>query len=199
MSITTYLFDFDDTLISTKIYAEIYEPILKMIQKKLNLTNEEINEKAIEGGFRKNNLGCWDSGDLCREWGLVEEYYRVLGKHIDVIPVLHDTVIELFKRIKSDKKRIGIVSNSMQRTIRLYLEKYYLLKYIDFIFSQEDAGCRKNDERFWKKLILKEKLIAKECLVIGDNPIDDVEVPKKLGFKTRLIKDKRDLAEIVIL
>lgn len=34
MSTTTYLFDFDDTLISTKIYSDIYEPILLMIQNR---------------------------------------------------------------------------------------------------------------------------------------------------------------------
>ncbi len=198
MSITTYLFDFDDTLISTKIYAEIYEPILEMIQKKLKLTREEIDGKAEGLEFKKNKFGWWDSGDLCRELGLVEGYYDVLEKHIDVVPVLHDTVIKLFKKIKSDQKRIGIVSNSMQRTIRLYLQKYDLLQYIDFVFSQDDAGCRKNDELFWKKIILKEKLIAGDCLMIGDNPIDDIEVPQRLGFKTRLIKDKKDLTEIVV-
>lgn len=199
MPITTYLFDFDDTLINTTIYANIYEPILLMIRKKLKLTRGEIDEKANEWGFKKNRFGRWDTGDLCRELGLVEDYYQILGKHIDVIPVLHDTVIELFKNIKSDKKRIGIVSNSMQRTIQLYLQKYDLLKYIDFVFSQDDAGYRKNDDQFWKKLILKEKLIVKECLVIGDNPVEDVEIPKRLGFKTRLIEDKEDLAKIVIL
>ncbi len=134
MSITTYLFDFDDTLISTKIYAEIYEPILLMIRKKLKLTSEEIDEKAIEWGFKKKKFDRWDTGDLCWELGLIEEYYDILGKHIDVIPVLHDTVIELFKTIKSKKKKIGIVSNSMQRTIKLYLEKYDLLKYVNFVF-----------------------------------------------------------------
>lgn len=193
MPITTYLFDFDDTLINTTIYAKIYEPILSMIKKKLKLTREEIDEKAEELGFKKNKFGRWDSGDLCREMGLVKEYYDILGKRIDVTPVLHDTVIELFKKVRSEKKRIGIVSNSMRRTIQLYLQKYDLLKYIEFVFSQDDAGCRKNDERFWKKLVSKEKLIVEECLVIGDDPVEDVEVPKKLGFKTRLIKDKEDL------
>ncbi len=198
MGTNTYLFDFDDTLISTKIYAEIYEPILSMIKKKLKLTNKEIDEKAEELGLKKNRFGRWDTGDLCRELGLVKDYYQILGKHIDVIAVLHDTVIELFKNIKSDKKRIGIVSNSMQRTIQLYLQKYDLSRYIDFVFSQDDAGYRKSDDQFWKKLILKEKLIVKECLVIGDNPVEDVEIPKKLGFKTRLIEDKEDLAKIVL-
>ncbi len=198
MGVNAYLFDFDDTLIKTTIYAKIYEPILSMIEKKRKLTREEIDEKAEELEFRRNKFGRWDTGDLCRELRLVEDYYHILGKHIDVIPVLHNTVIELFKKIKSDKKRIGIVSNSMQRTIYLYLRKYDLLKYIDFVFSQDDAGCRKNDERFWKKLILKEKLIVKECLVIGDNPVEDVEIPKKFGFKTRLIRDKEDLAKILI-
>ena len=197
MSTTTYLFDFDDTLISTKIYSDIYEPILLMIRNKLKLSIEEIDKKAPELGLKKNKFGRWDSGDLCRELGLTEEYYHILGKHIEVIPILHDKVIEVFEKITFEKKKIGIVSNSRRRTISLYLHKYELLKYIEFIFSQDDAGCRKNEEFFWKKLLAKEKLIAKDCLVIGNDPVDDIKVPQKFGFNTKLITDK-DLTKIFI-
>ena len=76
MTINTYLFDLDDTLISTKIYAEIYKPILKMVKKKL--TDKQLDQKAKELGLEKNKFDRWDTGDLCRELKLLEEYYIVL-------------------------------------------------------------------------------------------------------------------------
>ena len=126
MAIKVYLFDFDDTIISTKIYAELYQPLLKMIKSKLKLTDAQLNQKAESLGLTKNKFGRWDTGDLCRELNLLEEYYQVLEKQIKVMPVLHDTVINVFKKIKAKKRKIAVVSNSMHRTINTYLHKYNL-------------------------------------------------------------------------
>jgi len=72
----------------------------------------------------------------------------------------------------------------MKRTIMAYLKRYGLSEQVDFIFSYDDAGCRKNQLNYWNKLIKKEHLNPAECLMIGDNLLEDVERPKKLGFQT---------------
>ena len=195
MTIKTYLFDFDDTIINTKIYAEMYEPVLKMIKKKLNF--KDINAKAEELGLTKNKFGRWDTGDLCRELGVLEMYYQILEKHIKVVPVLHDTIITVFKKIKKQNKTIGIISNSMIRTITAYLNKYKLHEYLDFVFSSDDTESKKKEEIYWQKLIKKHKLKPKECLVIGDDPIQDEEVPNKFGFNTFIINDAKDLGKVI--
>lgn len=191
-----FLFDLDDTLIDTKIYAQLYEPILRLIVEKKKLTGESLDKKAAELGLTKNRYGRWDTGDLCRELGLLAEYYEELEKTIEIVPVLRDSVLDVFSKLREKKKKIGIVSNSMRRTIGLYLQKYDLLPDVNFVFSQDDAQCRKNDPVFWKKLIQKEKLIPKECLVVGDDPIDDGEIPESLGFRTFLIKSSESLREL---
>ena len=56
MAIKVYLFDFDDTIISTKIYAELYQPLLKMIKSKLKLTDSQLEQKAVALGLKKNKL-----------------------------------------------------------------------------------------------------------------------------------------------
>ena len=192
--ISTYLFDFDDTLIDTKIYAKLYRQLLEKIQKKLHITKAALDKNALACGLKKTKSGRWDTGDLCRELGLLDLYYGELEKQIQVSEVLHDNVEHILKSLKQRGKRIGIVSNSMRRTIELYLKKYRLTSHIDFIFSQDDAGCRKDTKEFWKKLIEKERLTPSECVVIGDHEIDDVETPKKLKFNTLLIKSPKDLS-----
>lgn len=196
-AIKIFLFDLDDTLIDSTIYAEIYSPILEMIKKKLNFNDEELSKKVKSLGLQKNKFGRWDTGDLCRELGLLKDYYLILEKNIKTKQVLRNEVIRLFKTIKSKKtQKIGIVSNSMKRTIGLYLNRYQLNVFVDFVFSAEDAGCRKNHIEFWKELIEKEKLDPKECLVIGDDEVDDVLIPKRAGFNTFLIHSAKDLEDI---
>ncbi len=196
MAIKVYLFDFDDTIISTKIYAELYQPLLKMIKSKLKLTDPQLNQKAEDLGLKKNKFGRWDTGDLCRELNLLEEYYQVLEKQIKVMPVLHDTVINVFKKIKAKKRKIAVVSNSMRRTVNAYLHKYNLEKYLDFTFMRDDAQCKKSDDTYWKTLIKKHKLNPKECLVIGDDPEQDGAIPEKFGFNTLIIKSPKDLEKV---
>ena len=81
----------------------------------------------------------------------------------------------------------------MTRTIKAYLNRYKLNDYIDFIFSIDDSGCKKRDEKYWKTLIEKKKLNPEECLVIGDDIIQDVKTPERVGFNTFLIKKPSDL------
>ncbi len=179
--ITTYLLDLDGTIIDTKIYATIYPTVLQLIEKKAGLKGAALDKKAKQLGLHQKER--WDSGDLCNGLGLLEEYYAILEKEVRKNSVLRPEIKELFHH----EKRTGIVSNSMRRTIELYVKRFQLQ--VDFIFSFEDAGCRKDHLEFWKKLIAKEKLIPKECLVIGDDMIEDGEVPRKLGFRTRLVEN----------
>mgnify|MGYP001576070778 CR=1 FL=1 len=194
--IKIYLFDLDDTLIDTRIYAQLYPVILSMIEKKKKMKSTELDQAAQSFGLKKNKYGRWDTGDLCRELNLLEEYYQVLEKQIKVMPVLHDTVISVFKKIKSKKKKIAVVSNSMHKTIQLYLKKSGLTKYIDFIFSSEDAGCLKDNDLYWKKLIETKGLNPRECLMIGDDELEDVQIPAKFGFKTFLLRNSKDLEKV---
>lgn len=197
MPITTYLFDFDDTIISTKIYATIYHPLLRRIKNKYKWTDTQLTHKAKELGLTKNKFGRWDTGDLCQELGLLEEYYQLLEQHIKVTTSLHDTVIDTFKKIKRKKKRIGIVSNSMIRTINAYLNKYKLHEYLDFVFSRDDAQCKKQEDAYWKILIKKKKLNPENCLIIGDDLEQDKIMPEKFGFRTLLLKKPEDWKKII--
>jgi len=181
MVITTYLFDLDGTIINHSIYARIYPKIIEMIKSKKKLTFFEINQKAQQLELKKSH-GRYDSGELCRKLGLTKEYYQILENNIKFSQP-NKKIIQLIKR-RSKKYRIGIVSNSMKRTINLYLNHYHLK--VNFIFSAEDAGCKKDNSNYWRKLIKKHKLKPKECVVIGDHILEDRIIPRKLRFKAKL-------------
>jgi HAD superfamily hydrolase (TIGR01549 family) len=184
-----FLFDLDDTLIDTSIYAKIYPLIVSEVCSKLNIDKEELFSKASSLGLKKNKHGNYDSGELCNKLDLLDLYYSVLEKAIAVNDVLFSEVREVFSTLEKKGSRIGIVSNSMLRTIKLYLDKYNLK--VDFIFSSDYTGCNKDCNEYWKKLIAAENLDPSDCLVIGDDYEEDVKVPSSLGFKTFHL-DSRD-------
>lgn len=193
--INTYLFDLDDTLISTSIYAEIYYPIIEIIKNKFNIDDEGLKNKAEELGLTLNKFNRWDTGDLCSKLGLLDEYYKVLENEIKVKTHLKNDIHELFNHLRKTNKKIGIVSNSMTRTIKAYLKRYNLDP--DFIFSKDDANCKKNDITYWNTLINKFHLIPSDCIVIGDDKIQDILNPQKLGFKTFLVNDETNLLDLI--
>lgn len=187
--ITTYLFDLDGTLVDEKIYSQIYSKIVKMIKEKKGLNEEEIDAKGEQWKLTKNKEGRWDTGELCKELGLLNSYYRILEKEIQAKrkSIMHKKIIAVLRDGEKKKKKIGIVSNSFRKTISLYIKALHLDKQIDFVFSSEDAGCKKKEKKFWKKLIEREGLTPEKCLVIGNDEIEDQNIPRLAGFRTRLM------------
>jgi HAD superfamily hydrolase (TIGR01549 family) len=192
--INTYLFDLDDTLIDSKIYKEIYPEIVEKVCLQLSLNEKELFEKAENLELKKNKYDNFDSGELCKKLNLLDLYYSILEKNIKIKEVLHENVLEVFSALRKNGKRISIVSNSMLRTIKLYINKYQLK--VDFIFSSDLTGCNKDSVKYWKKLITAENLDPKECLVIGDNYLEDIEIPVSLGFKTFYLDSVEKLKEV---
>ncbi len=183
----TYLFDLDGTLIDTTIYERCYQPILQMIMRRRKISLQEMDKRAKAIGLTKNEFGRWDTGDLCRAFDLLNEYYSLLKREVNKRSLLQMKVVQQLKAAHKQKHRVGIVSNSMRKTIVLYLSTYNLKKYVHFVYSREDANCRKNSLLFWKRLVKDYHLNPNQCTVIGNNPVDDGIIPRKLGFKTILV------------
>lgn len=195
--IKCYLFDLDDTLIDSSIYHALYEPVMRRVRKELNISEKDLIIKLDSLKIRKNKIGNHDTGDACKRLGLLDIYYEELEKHIKIHHVLRDDVTGLFEHLRKNKKHIAIASDSMRKTICLYLDIYGLSDKIDFVFSAEDAGCKKDDGKYWEKLIEEHRLKPEECMMIGDNEIEDVEIPRRFGFKTFHIKKEDDLKRII--
>lgn len=194
MQIKYYLFDLDDTLIDIRIYKKICPLIIRELHKK-GFDNGYINKIIKKYKLKLNKFGNPDSYELCKALGKINLYYKILNKNINT-KYLNKNIIKVFKKLKKNKKKIAIISNSRKRTIRLYVKKYKLGKYISLIFSRDDANVKKDKILFWKRLIKLKRLNPKNCITIGDNYKQDIVLPKKLGFYTFYIKNKNLITKL---
>lgn len=195
MAVNTYLFNLH-TLVGTKVYADIYDQFVSYLKKKFKWSDKELDAKAKELKLKKTN-GRYDSGELSREFGTLDFYYKILQQNIQFDEFVHNKVSEVLMYLKNNGMKIGVISNSMIKTIQLYIRTYRWVGFIDFTFSAEEADAKKNEDAFWKKLIEDEKLNPKECLVVGDDPVQDVRMPKRCGFRTMSVKKLEDLSKII--
>ncbi|MCK5107494.1 MAG: HAD family hydrolase [Nanoarchaeota archaeon] len=180
MMIKTYLFDLDDTLIDSCVYKNSYDSIISKVKEIKNWDAEGLDKFAQENNIKKSEWG-YDTGELCNILDLLDVYYELLEDEIRTHKKLKFDVNKKFKELKQKKIKIGICSNSMKRTIKIQLGAHDI-KGHDFIFSSKDAGVKKDKKEYWQALIKKYNLIPNECLVIGDDEIDDKQIPSSLGF-----------------
>ncbi len=193
--IKNYLFDLDGTLINKKIYRDSYPFLVEAFCKKAEITEVEMRTKLIASGIKPLPHGDFDSGDIAKYFGYYDLYYSVLEKYLSTHDVLMDDVEEVLSTLKEKGMTIGVVSNSMRKTINMHLEGAGILKYIDFIYSSEDAGCSKPNDEFWNYFIQDSQVSPAESLFIGDNSIDDVEFPSRFDFGTLLVNN--DLIKVL--
>ncbi len=194
----TYLFDLDGTIINPAVYSKIYPKIMHMLQKKKHLPLKTIHQQAALRNVHKNDSGQWDTGDLCKKLNCLPEYYQILNNHLTTNNILKKHILATFKKIKQHpQNRIGIVSNSMHKTIQLYVKKYNLATYINFIYASDDAHTRKHHLSYWKTLCKQHHLKPHLTIVIGNNPNDDSFVPECLGFHSYLLEKETDILNIV--
>jgi len=183
-----WIFDLDGTLVNLRTYEEIYPLVIDTVLALKKIDIHTLDELALASKVYKNSRQRWDTGDLCREFGLLEIYYSILEGFIRENNILTNNALEILNLLKERGARIGIASNSMKRTIETYLEMYSLGSKIDFICSAVETGVSKNKVGFWEHLIRRFDINPMKSTVIGDNPLDDFEVPKSVGFNALLTK-----------
>ncbi len=180
--ISTYIFDLDDTIIDTSIYARMYNSVIQEILDNLDISEIELQKKINE--IKEDSQRKPDTHELCKKLNVEEIYYKVLKRYIRHTYTLKTKSIpSIFKKIKEKGKKIGIVSKSQEKTIGLFLDRFNLLDYVDFIVSG-----KKDTVLFWITLEKKQKLQKEDTLVIDDSD-EILEVAEHAGYKVLNVKN----------
>jgi len=170
MKIKAVIFDMDGVLIEAKDWH--YESL----NKALKLFGAEIS--------RYDHLVTFDGLPTRKKLEMLSIDGRLpLGLHSFVndlkqqytIDIIHTNCKPIFQhqyalsKLKNENYKIAVCSNSIRKTIELMMEKSGLIKYLDFIISNQDVKNGKPDPEMYITAIKRMNLDPKECLILEDN------------------------------
>jgi len=188
-----YFFDIDSTLTDYLV-----NPPERMLHD--NFLFPIILDMMIEKGWEtqkaegsilslRNRLNFWDYTDFISEFELssVETYKRFRKWHKENIIPISRTII-LAKELYKLGKTLFIISNNPYSGCCLKLEVCALAdvfgsSYFRRIFSTDKLRGCKGEPGVWRRAIDQITVDPAEIGVIGDNPVEDGDIPRSLGVK----------------
>lgn len=97
---------------------------------------------------------------------------------------LYPWSLPILKKLKEEGKGIYLLSNAQRSFTEHELDSLGLTEYFDVIMISSDCGVKKPNLMFFKMLMKRCGLKAKECLFVGNDEICDIFGAKKAGMDT---------------
>lgn len=97
---------------------------------------------------------------------------------------LYPWSLPILDQLKAEGKGIYLLSNAQRSFTEHELDVLGLTKYFDVIMISSDCGVKKPNLMFFKMLMKRCGLKAKECLFVGNDEICDIFGAKKAGMDT---------------
>ena len=165
--ISCILFDFDNTLYD-------YELINKIALNKLFdelVLNNNLNKKYLEKIYKKLNNNIKNSNNSNNKFNKTiyikkmlellkisliyfDKYLKIYEDEFNNNFKLYDGVLELFKYLKLNNIKIGIVSNNIFIQQYKKLKTSYILEYIDFIETSDECGEEKPHINIFLRILI---------------------------------------------
>lgn len=87
---------------------------------------------------------------------------------------------------------IIIASNQDSDCLNDLIKDFDLRKLLSQVYTSTEIGLEKPDPRFFQRILKKEGLLSQDCLMIGNNPKNDIVAARKVGLIGVLL-DPRNL------
>lgn len=190
-----YIFDLDGTLIDSdwnesmlffkdKLKEKDYKKLCTKINKILEVYEERFDSYTVKDlvAFLNEN-----------EINMTEKH---LKEWIEKSPTKKEDflctgVIELLDELKRRNKEIVILTNWFKTTQEIRLKNIGIHHYFDEIYAGDDVLKPKKES--YLKALGNNKI--EECIIIGDNYINDYQAPTKLGLKAYLVDKEHTLLD----
>ena len=204
------LIDLDDTLCNSKFTFQEYgtKAAYKVLKEPLDMKNFEEFEVLLEQAKKEIKIelaGTASSHNRILYFKRIadkrndrinpealrrayREYWKATYDNLKLFPGVIDTLKELRER----GLKLAIVSDM---TTEIQLEKIHHLKissYFDTIVTSEEVGIEKPHPSMFHSALHRVQLLAKDVLMIGDNPSKDIVGAEALGIETIQIVTRDD-------
>ena len=120
----------------------------------------------------------------------------LIEQNIDFINTLDEMELKLLPGVKellraiSKKYHLGILTNTKKSTsqhVRAALQNLSIADYFEAIVTSFDVGVEKPDPKMFHTLLLKLRANPGESLMVGNDPLQDIEGARKVGMRTAFI------------
>ena len=143
------------------------------------LTNQENGYADKLTAYLKS---CAQLGESIAE-ELFEDFRKSYGSEASSIPGVIHALEQLFPHYK-----LAIVTNGRSRVQNSKIDSCGFRHLFSTIKISEEEGIKKPAEEIYIRCLTDLGFKASECLFVGDNPISDVIMPRKLGMKAIWIR-----------
>lgn len=196
------LFDIDGTLTNDAASPQIDSRYVMG-----NALFEIFSDHLTEGGMSRQDASqalydyaeekvYWDYDDFVRKFQIPEPgiWEQLLRWHEENLEVYADGV-QLVRRLFDLGYPLHIVSNNPRVGCLLKLKTAGLgtlrgSSYFRSIFCSNHQLGQKSSLGFWQRILATSGLVPSETVIVGNNPEEDYEVPRQLGFSASYIVDR---------
>jgi putative hydrolase of the HAD superfamily len=196
------IFDFDNTIYN---YDDINNLVLKEIfnEGDLILLDEiSSNIKKSNNYNNKYNKIIYFKEFILQKNLPVMHLYKLIDKYDNLFLnkiKLNDDVLELFNFLKSKDIKIIILSNNNINQQLQKIKQLNIAQYIDYIFTQDEIGESKPQEKTFNYVSFKTKIDFKNLVMIGDSYEQDIEPCLNLNILSFIyINNFKDILDFFI-
>lgn len=191
-----YLFDLDNTILD---FSEVSKTAFRLLVSDFDLDSF----KKTYSVYSKINKGYWEryeSGSINAEQlkiGRFEDFIKTLNINADpdfLSKRYFELIIEHSKAVEKavdalnhfkDKGKLALITNGLSDVQHHRISKHKLDGHFEHIFISDEMKVSKPSALFFDKVHQQIGLPKKEnVLVLGDNPISDIQGGNDFGFDT---------------
>ena len=203
------IFDFDGTFYSgEKAFSKIPSYVNKHKREFLpNLTDKQYKQLVKENHLWKEIYVGSDIVNFIYLFKKKYPQYKISVKDFwnwqeskpDPLVIDKDQIVDVnFLQNLCESYPVYVVSNSSPKHIYFYMKKFKINpNWFKSIISNRFTLKDRTKQHYYKKIMLNENCLPKNCYVFGDSLQNDLIPAQKLNMNTYLINNAKNIPEVV--
>ena len=201
------LFDLDNTLYDYKpVHEKALNEVYKILKKEIKISLKEFLKlfKISRAEINRELAGTASSHNRVLYFQrLVEKSHNTIES--DVVLKLYNAywdnflknmklkkgVIQTLKKLKQLDIKTAIVSDLTTNIQLRKMSKLGITPFIDVLVTSEEAGSEKPNPIMFLLALNKLNVLPSDAIMVGDNPVNDIEGGNSVGLDTILITNKK--------
>jgi putative hydrolase of the HAD superfamily len=201
MSIKVVLFDLDETLFdrTNSLIAFLASQHARFGKRLGDVTFAEWRDHflLLDDRGRASKANVYPAilarfgGDAAAAPELLADYQAYCCRHARANEGMEETL----RALRDRGLALGIVTNGQTEFQNRHIDALQLRPLVDAIFISEAEGLRKPDPALFHRAAERLNTTARDCLFVGDDPVNDILGAHRAGMRTAWIRDGRDWPE----